>query len=392
MTRGSLMGWIVFTMALAPTPWAWAQTDAQRAEARDLVLQANARFEAGDYAEALRLSRAADDIMHSPITGFNVARALERSGKLLQAREKAWAVVRSPQTTQESSAASAARQEAQALVTSLDARIPWILVEVHGAPAESPGAPAQTPGGPAQTPGGPAEIAEAHLTVDGESLQSGSGLEVNPGRHLFRASAPGYEPSEVEVTVAEVPRGADKEGSRAHPKRIVVTLKRLVEPVQPVEPVGGATPGPTPEPDTPQDGIVPPEPQGGSQSLWSKIPPLGWVGFGVGALGVGVGAGTGIWAITETSSIRNESCSGDQCDRASEDNRSTVKTVAGVSNVAWAVGLVGVGVGLYAVFSHRKEAASSTELRQPGFELGRAHPVRLRPEVTGRGVSLTGEF
>jgi hypothetical protein len=70
------------SLALAAAP-----TAQDRERARALMDAGDARFEAKQYAAALEQYRGADEIMQVPTTGIEVGRALERLGRLLEARE-----------------------------------------------------------------------------------------------------------------------------------------------------------------------------------------------------------------------------------------------------------------------------------------------------------------
>ena len=63
-----------------------APSSPERERARALMDQGDARFEAGAYDAALEAYRAADAIMGVPTTAIEVARVLEKLGRLLQAR------------------------------------------------------------------------------------------------------------------------------------------------------------------------------------------------------------------------------------------------------------------------------------------------------------------
>jgi hypothetical protein len=122
-----------------------------------------------------------------------------------------------------------------------------------------------------------------------------------------------------------------------------------------------------------------------------KIPLLAYVGFGAGAAGVLVGSVTGIWSWAKTSSVRDEYCDGgDVCARGFESERSSALTLARVSDVAFAVGVVGAAVGVYALVFDRDGSAQARRAAEIHWNVGRR--VWIRPEIGAQGMALNGGF
>ncbi len=393
MKTSRFLGWILVGVVSAMSETAWAQSEAERQAAGALMDDGDARFAAGDFGGAQRLYQQADDIMHVPSTGVFVAEALARQGKLIEARDKALAVVQLPkQGDKEPRPFVEARERAQTLANELTARIPSIIVRVQAGARD-------------------VALQGVELTMDGHPLEVGVPSEVDPGPHRFRVKAPGYvdaeedrEIGERQVTTSGVPtpestgeptrgaaatpngqeppgaQAADASGASvsaaASPVEIVITLEPVAIPVERAPLAPPVTPVNEEEP-----------------TIWSRIPALGYVGFGVGALGVGVGTVTGILSWSKTSSIREDHCGGGStCTRASEDDRDSATMLANVSNVAFGVGVVGIGIGVYAVLASPGEATAGTpKSPELSIEFQRQRVV-LRPLVGPDGVMMSGEF
>src|SRR5262245_1107365 len=77
--------------ALAAEPSA-----ADRETARTLVIDGRKKFGAGDYEGARKAFQAAHEIMGVPTTALDLAKALEKLGKLVEARTVALEVARMP--------------------------------------------------------------------------------------------------------------------------------------------------------------------------------------------------------------------------------------------------------------------------------------------------------
>ncbi len=340
-------------------------TQAQRTEAREAMAKASELFKQGKLEQALELYQSADDLMHVPSTAWNVANTLFALGKFVEARQKAVEVTEMPSAPGEARAFLDARQQARGLITELDAKLPSLLVMVRGA---QPGE---------MVPG-------AVVTLDGQSFDPSTARLVDPGRHVVRVTAPGYEDATVEH---EAPEGAGE-------SKCVIELKPKPAPV-----LGGAVPvseqppaeqPPTPERVTPAKPLSPP-PQ--ELAWWDKVPTLAWVGFGVGAAGLGMGAVTGGFAWSATSTLKDEHCDGGtSCDGSYDDDKSSAETLATLSNIGFGVGALGIGLGVYALLDGPKEnTASSAGAPTLEFKVGQ-HPLRFRPEVGVRSLSVRGEF
>ncbi len=149
---------------------------------------------------------------------------------------------------------------------------------------------------------------------DGMCVDSGSwekAIQVDPGKHVITATAPGRTPWQTEIEVIE-------EGS---------TTPLTIPPLEP-RPV--VTPPPIMEPmrGRPPARLEPP-PSG------SWIP--GAVILGAGAVGLGIGAVTGLLATSKASDIE-DTCQNDLCPPSQKEQAERAETLAMVSTVGFAAG------------------------------------------------------
>jgi hypothetical protein len=165
------------------------------------------------------------------------------------------------------------------------------------------------------------------VTIDGAELPKnlvGVPRKLNPGKHLATASAPGFHQARADIDLAEA-------GSE--------TLTLRLEP----------STGPTTESWPKASGEL--APQDAQDPAGRGVSPMVYAGFGVGAAGLVVGSVTGILSLSKAASAKDEHCRDNLCSEAARDDIDASKTLATVSNVAFAVGAVGVGVGVYGLLS-----------------------------------------
>lgn len=307
-----------------------AASAADRETARALMDAGEDRMEAKDYAAALKAYEGADAIMHLPMTGVAVVEAQAALGLLVEARDKAIAVKLLPVRPGENAAFSRAREKAAALADSLAARIPSIKITVEGGPAE------------------------VDVLVDGVVLPRAAATaprSVNPGKHIVAAKAPGHDEVRAEVSVAE--------GTTLP---ITLTLKPSAR-----APAGGIKGAPAPA----GPRVDAPAERGTS--------PLVFVSFGVGAAGIIVGSVTGILSISRTSDL-SSACPRMTC-APEDDDYNAANTLANLSNVAFAVGAVGVGAGVVGLIVSGADGPAPKSPR-----------VSVRAAVGPGAVMITGVF
>jgi len=221
----------------------FAVDDATRSVVRQLSIDGVAAYQAEDYGLALEKLEKAWSILPTAPLGLWSGRALEKSGRLVEASERYVAATRAPldpegdKQTQES-----ARGEAQDAYRAVQARIPKVTVILEGADSGS-----------------------VTVTVAGKELLAdvvGLPVPVDPGTVEIKGVSASEEKTES-VTIAE---GEQKE------VRLVFTM---------------AAPAAEPEAEPAEPAPAP----GEAKKSWQPL--AGWIGIGVGGAGIVLGAVTG---------------------------------------------------------------------------------------------------
>lgn len=163
----------------------------------------------------------------------------------------------------------------------------------------------------------------------------GVAIPLDPGPHTIVVRAEGYEDATTEFTIEE---GEQRELNLKPGPKIPPPPKP--EPPKP-KPKPKAAPPPQPEPES-----------DGRQTL-------GYVIGGVGVTSIVVSLVTGGMVISRANTV-DEECDGDFCTQKGLDAESSGKTLSTVSTVAFAVGLVGVGVGGYLLLTGSEKEAAPT--------------------------------
>ncbi len=330
------LAWLVLPAATSLAVPAMADPSPQQKElARDLMQKGYAARSAHDPKTALESFKAADDIMHVPTTGFEVARAEVDVGLLVEAHQTLVEVMHAPEKPGEPQAFRDARGYAKVLDQQLVSRIPQLRISVSGGNS-------------------------AAVSVDGVDLPEGALLvpyKVDPGHHVVVAKA-GAATGRTETDVAE-----------HEVKEVSVTL-------QAPSPEPAAEPAPAPPP-------AAAEPE--STPSHHGFGPVAWAGFGVAVVGLGVGAVTGVMTLNEKSSIASQ-CNGTRCPPSTYGKIDSVNTLASVSTISFVVGGAGAAVGVAAwllgwgVDSPSSTAASSSD------------SVRVAPWVSLGSAGVAGRF
>jgi len=244
-------------------------------------------------------------------------------GNLVEGRKVALDVVRMPAKPHEPKPFVEARSDAQLLTDALETRIPRLTLVMKGA----------------------AESAQLEVRIDGHTVPSEevrSPIPVDPGKHEVSVSVSGAEPEIETVTVAET-------------EKVTVTF-------------GDGAQSSTSSPDKPE----------------RRTSPLVYVGFGLGGAGLIAGAITGALSLSRASDVE-AICPGGTCatqealDKAKPTNESAY-LLANISNVAFAVGVIGVGLGVTGLVLSRGAA------KKPDNAAG------LQVFVAPNGAWLRGTF
>jgi hypothetical protein len=344
--------------AVSAPAFAGEPSAADKETARGLMAEGRADRDKNDLKAALKAFAGADAIMHVPTTGLELARAQAAVGQLVEARDTALRVMRSPTSAGEPAPFKAARDAASALNDQLEPRIPSLTVNVKNAPSGVPIA----------------------LTIDGVDVPSeviGQPRKLDPGHHVVEAKAgTAYGKQEVDV--------AEKDS-----KEVAIEL-----PAQSAATAGGATD--TGATDAAQQQPEQPAESGG-RSGGSKVMIFG--GFGLAAVGAIAGTVTGIMSMSKTSSIKNSSaCSGNVCNPSEDGDISSAKTLATISTVSFITAGVGAAVGVIGLFvggGSSGEPSATTPSQAPDApapeESSRLH-VHVAPWIGLGSAGVSGTF
>lgn len=291
-----------FAMAAEPSA-------ADKETARSLMTEGRTDRDKGDLKGALKAFQGADAIMHVPTTGLEVAKTQAAMGLLVEARDTALRVARSPAAAGEPAPFKAARDAASSLNDDVEPRIPSVTVTLKNVP----------------------DGATPSLTIDDASVPAaaiGEPRKVNPGHHVIVAKANGAE-AKSEVDLAE----------KEH-KDVAIELPAGGAAVA----AGGAAEGGAAA-GTGDTGATPEQPSTGGKSGFSKGMMFG--GFGLAGAGLIAGTITGVLSMSKTNSIKSSpSCANNVCGPGEYSDISSAKSMATISTVSFIVAGAGGVIGV----------------------------------------------
>jgi hypothetical protein len=264
-------------------------------------------LERGDIAVACQRFEESNRLESVAGTILNLANCREKLGQLASAWQRYREAVQKLPPGDERLAL--ARERAAAL----EPRVPRLTVVLaSGAPAD-------------------AKVYRGNVELGGASL--GLPLPVDPGEHVITVSAPGRSESRVVVEIAE-----------AEQRELTVEAGPADSAVGTSAADSSSTLGPVR--DRKSD-------DGSGQRT------AGFVIGGIGIAGLAVSLVAGAQALGEKNTVDDE-CDQNRCTQAGLDAADSGKTWVTVSNVAFAVGAVGVGVGAFLVLSAGSSRGSET--------------------------------
>ncbi|MEI9935902.1 MAG: hypothetical protein WDO69_01630 [Pseudomonadota bacterium] len=349
---------------------AFAQTDLERATARDAANNGRAAFDAGKYEKAIDYLSRAEQLVHSPTHLLFMARAQAKLGRLVAAHETYLKITRETLAANAPKAFVSAQAAAEQEQDALDDRLPSVTVTLQGATT----AP------------------DVSVQMDGTALPAamiGIPLPADPGEHVFKASGPTITSEPVTVRLAEA-------------AKLTVTLKLHSTGAAPAvaarpaatsaQPTPAAT-GPTTVAAVPVGGAASPSPEGASADRSKGHGPglliASVVSFGLGAVSAGVGA----YYLVKSSSTRNDSdklyeqCGGTKCmDPVQKDEIESKDNEADHQSKLGIVGLVGGGVGVLAGFTFLILDVSRSD------KSAQQSTPHVTPVFGFRSVGLVGTF
>lgn len=161
-----------------------AQTDLERATARDAANNGRAAFDAGKYEKAIDYLSRAEQLVHSPTHLLFMARAQAKLGRLVAAHETYLKIARETLGPNSPKAFVSAQAAAEQEQDELDERLPSVTVTLQGATA-APDTVVQMDGTPLPT------------------AMIGIPLPADPGEHVFKATGPYIASDAVTIKLAE---------------------------------------------------------------------------------------------------------------------------------------------------------------------------------------------
>ena len=307
-------------------------TAADRETARSLMQDGRDLRDRGDLTNALTRFRAADDIMHVPTTGLEVARIEAAIGLLIEARDAIAAIRKTPVRPGDPEPFTEARRKAADLDASLEGRVPALTIFVDEVERDAP-----------------------VVSIDGVALPAGTlGLprSIDPGHHVVVAKTARAEATQ-EIDVREWER---------------TELHMALAAAAPASPLA-TEPAPSPE--------APPRRSHSPGTLT-------YATMGVAAAGLLTGVVTGLMAWSDKSSLSSE-CPNRVCPPGvASTDLDSANLLATVSTVSFV--LAGVGAGA-TVASLIIGAPSSAPVSPPS-----ASGARVIPWIGAGFAGVRGSF
>lgn len=334
-----------------PAGGAYAQTDEEKAAARELAKQGAEAFNAGKHAEALDFMTRAEALVHAPPHLLYIARAQAALGKLVAAREAYLKVTREELATTAPRAFKDAQAQAKEEVAAIEPKIAQLRVVVEG--------------------GGGNKVT---VKLDGQAVPPalvGVHRPVDPGKHVAVAYPVGLSPVEKQIEL--------KEGERGEVKLVITGT------------AGGGSGVPLDPADDPDAGGKN-QPPGDTGSKGGGISPLAIAGIGVGVVGIG-GIVVGSIFVAKRGSLTSEA--NDKFDACKPTCSTAQRTeIEGLDSDAASAGTIGT-IGLVA---GGVLLAGGATLAVIGFMSGskppppKAEGAWIAPWVSPTGAGVMGRF
>ncbi|MFO0665673.1 MAG: hypothetical protein U0174_17080 [Polyangiaceae bacterium] len=317
--------------ARTPTPSA-----SDMESARELVADARALRAKGNLAAALEKYKAAHALVHTAITGVELARTYADLKMPVEARDVCLEVQRMPVSPAETERSTVARTEAATLGEEMRSKVASLSIRIALAP--------------------PNADVRVTVTLDGRVVPTealGQPRRINPGSHDVTAQVEGGEKTSRKVEAAE---GSSQE--------LVLHL---------APPTMASTPS---KPGQPEKTAV------------THMSPFVPVGLTIGGVGLVVGVVGGVSALATQGELRT-ACQDKRCPDSVdfEATASRAKTWATVSTIGFGVAIVGAAmtvVGLLNPVTERSLPAVSRTRAPTGATL------RLTPTIGG--LHVDGQF
>ncbi len=339
LTSRQLAVHVAFALLIGMPVLARAESDAERSGARAAAEAGLAAYNGGRYSEALDLLRRAESLVHAPTHLLYMARASEKLGQLVQARELYLKASRESLPANAPQAFVDAQRVAQQEAAAIERRLPFLTIKTD-APLPN----------------------NYKVTLDEREVPNvlvGLPFPVNPGNHIVVAiSESGRSGEPVKVTSGEGKRDSItlKLPADAAEAKAPAPLPQSQAAVQ-VQPAGAQT-APSPADHD--------RPSGKASS-----PILAYSAIGLGVVGATMGT---VFLVKRGSKQSDANAAYNDCKTricGSDDiNKFTgldkdAATAGTVAIVSYGVGAAALSAGLYLLFTaHPKQAAA---LQAPTF-------------------------
>jgi PEGA domain len=308
--RSTLLPALAIFAALLTPSVARAEGDdaAETAAARGLAVDGVKLAQGDQCGDAVDKLERAEKLKHSPIVLRYLGECQIKVGRWVEGSESLRKLLREPLPEGATPAVEQAYESAAATLRDVKPRIPSMKIVVS-VPHD----------------------AELKLTVDGKDVAAsvvGVALPADPGEHAIEVSAPGY--LKATSTVKLSPSAA-----------MTVALELRRDPNAPVTPkavpvaAASAEAAPAPRPES-----VPAPVAHGSRTAKA----LGYVSYGVAAVGLGLGIGFGQSAIHDEKAL-HDACPGRVCTPDQQDTLDFAQTKGTISTVGFAVAGGGLTLG-----------------------------------------------
>ncbi|MET0793481.1 MAG: hypothetical protein ABW061_18310 [Polyangiaceae bacterium] len=278
-------------------PCARAEDAEIRTAARDLATQGAQAFEAGHYADAADFFRRAHELVNAPSIALLEARSLAKLGRLLEALDIFEQTAHFKLSEDSPEAYAQAVETAHTEVEEVRKRMPRLKLTILGvAPNEE----------------------ALQVTMDDKPTPPALlGVErpINPGLHRITVRVAGQLRAARELSLLE-------------------TESYQVE-------LDASPPKPAPTPVVFKDSAATVELAGGSRN---SLRTMGYVGIGVGVLGLGIGTYTGLVALHHKSNL--DSVCHPQCPPSSADDIDGFRSNRTVSWISYGVGIAAGATGV----------------------------------------------
>lgn len=329
---------------------AFAQTDEEKAAARELARQGAEAFAAGKHTEALDFMSRAEALVHAPPHLLYIARAQAALGKIVAARETYLKITREELPANAPRAFKDAQAQAKEEMAAIEPKIAQLRIVLEGAGNR-----------------------KVNVKLDGQPVSPalvGVHRPVDPGKHVATAYPMGLSPVEQTVEL--------KEGEKGEIKLVISGASNGGSGV-PLDPTDDPDAGQKPPDTTPKSG---------------GISPLVFAGAGVGALGIG-GIVVGAIFTVKRGNLSSEAddkfaaCNRNPpCSPAAQADINALDSDAASAGTIGTIGLIGGGVLL----------AGGATLVVLGLMSGdKAPPPKpaaawISPYVAPTGVGVVGAF